>query len=165
MKEFKINSVIRTMSEFGHPFLKKNRQKTKSMSKRRMCKNRKREMENCLKQKTRPRINNKWIGKTIEKIQTKNRRKLTKIKLKLPNVSRKPLARKQIFVQTPFSHTTLNLEKKFTAQNNSLSFHFLFRRDQNHYSNLTSKIMNSLNRSLKKDSDPIQFNFFELLKK
>ena len=122
-------------------------------------------MEKCLKQKTRPRINNKWIGKTIEKIQTKNRRKLTKIKVKLPNVSRKPPARKQIFVQTPFSHTTLNLEKRIHSANHSLSFHFLFRRDQNHYSNLTSKIMKKFEQISKKDSDPIQFKYFELLKK
>ena len=32
-----------------------------------------------------------------------------------------PLARKRIFVQTPFSHSTLNLERKnFTPQNHSL---------------------------------------------
>ena len=33
----------------------------------------------------------------------------------------KPLARKRIFVQTPFSHCTLKLERKtFTPQNHSL---------------------------------------------
>ena len=33
----------------------------------------------------------------------------------------KPLARKRIFVQTPFSHSTLNLERKnFTPQDHSL---------------------------------------------
>ena len=45
-----------------------------------------------------------------------------KIKVKLPHVNKKkPLARKRIFVQTPFSHFTLNLERKIsTAQYNSL---------------------------------------------
>ena len=81
--------------------------------------------------------------KLIQKIETP-----VKIKKKLPNVNKKPLARKLIFVQTPFSHSTLKLEQKnFKPQNHSvfrvisLFLHFLFQRDQNHYSNLTSKIM------------------------
>ena len=45
----------------------------------------------------------------------------------------------------------------------AFSLHFLFRRDQNHYSNLTSKIMKMCEQTLKKkDSAPIQFKFFEL---
>ena len=47
--------------------------------------------------------------------------KTVKIKVKLPHVNKKPLARKRIFVQTPFSHSTLKLErKKFTPQNHSI---------------------------------------------
>ena len=47
--------------------------------------------------------------------------KTVKIKVKLPHVNEKPLARKRIFVHTPFSHSTLNLERKnFTPQNHSL---------------------------------------------
>ena len=54
----------------------------------------------------------------IKKIRSK---KTVKIKLKLPHVNKKPLARKRIFVQTPFSHSTLNLEqKKLSSQNHSL---------------------------------------------
>ena len=50
--------------------------------------------------------------------------------------------------------------KKFhAAKPLAFSLHFLFRRDQNHYSNLTSKIMKMCE---KKDSAPIQFKFFEL---
>ena len=76
----------------------------------------------------------------IQKIE-----KTEKIKAKLPHVNKKPLARKRIFVQTPFSHSTLNVERK------------------NHYSNLTSKIMKMCEQILtKKDSAPIQFKFFEL---
>ena len=55
--------------------------------------------------------------------------------------------------------------KKFhAAKPLSFSLHFLFRRDQNHYSNLTSKIMKMCEQTLKKkkDSAPIQFKFFEL---
>ena len=90
--------------------------------------------------------------------------KTVKIKVKLPHVNKKPLARNPIFVQTPFSHSTLNLEQKnFTPQKPlAFSLHFLFRRDQNHYSNLTSKIMKMCEQILKKDSAPIQFKFFEL---
>ena len=44
-----------------------------------------------------------------------------KIKVKLPHVNKKPLARKRIFAQTSFSHSTSKLERKnFTPQNHSL---------------------------------------------
>ena len=36
--------------------------------------------------------------------------KTVKIKVKLLHLNEKPLARKLIFVQTPFSHSTLKLE-------------------------------------------------------
>ena len=42
----------------------------------------------------------------IQKIE-----KTEKIKAKLPHVNKKPLARKRIFVQTPFLHSTLKLER------------------------------------------------------
>ena len=52
---------------------------------------------------------------------------IQKIKKKTENQSeiaaceKKPVARKQIFVQTPLSHSTLKLErKKFRPQNHSL---------------------------------------------
>ena len=52
----------------------------------------------------------------IQKIE-----KTVKVKGKLPYVNKKPVARKRIFVQTPFSHSTLKLEpKNFTPQNHSL---------------------------------------------
>ena len=43
----------------------------------------------------------------LEKNPNIKTEKTVKIKLKLPNVNKKPLARKQIFVQTPFSHSNL----------------------------------------------------------
>ena len=53
--------------------------------------------------------------------------------------------------------------KKFhAAKPLAFSLNFLFRCDQNHYSNLTSKIMKMCEQTLKKDSAPIQFKFFEL---
>ena len=82
----------------------------------------------------------------IQKIE-----KTVKTKVKLPHVNKKPPARNRI-VQTPFSYYTLNLEqKKFhAAKPLAFSLHFLFRRDQNHYSNLTSKIMKMCEQILKK---------------
>ena len=38
--------------------------------------------------------------------------KTVKIKVKLPHVKKKLLARERIVVETPFSHSTLNLEQK-----------------------------------------------------
>ena len=61
------------------------------------------------------------LGKPFRKKSDTKNQKTVKIKLKLPHVIKKPLARKRIFVQTLFSHSTLKLErKKFTPQNHSL---------------------------------------------
>ena len=44
-------------------------------------------------------------------------------KVKLAHVNKKSPARKRMFVQTPFSHSTLKLElKNFTPQNQSFFF-------------------------------------------
>ena len=57
----------------------------------------------------------------LEKNPIQKTEKTVKIKVKLPHVNKKPLARKRNFVQTPFSHSNLNLEQKnFTPQNHSL---------------------------------------------
>ena len=91
----------------------------------------------------------------IQKIE-----KTVKIKVKLPHVNRKPLARRRIFSRTPFAHYFKNRAKTFQAAK-PLAFS-PFRRDQNHYSNLTSKNMKMSEPTLKKDSAPIQFKLFEL---
>ena len=55
-----------------------------------------------------------------------------------------------------FSNTVFSLYFKFGAKTIhaakplAFSLHFLFRRDQNHYSNLTSKIMKMCEQILKK---------------
>ena len=57
----------------------------------------------------------------LEKNPIQKVEKTVKIKVKLPHVNRKPLARKRISVQTRFSHSTLKFEwKNFTPQNHSL---------------------------------------------
>ena len=103
------------------------------------------------------------LGKPFRKKSDPKIEKTVNIKVKLPHVNKKPLARKRIFVQTPFSHYfEVRAEKLHAAKPLAFLLHFLFRRDQNHYSNLTSKIMKMCELILKKDSTPIQFKFFEL---
>ena len=110
----------------------------------------------------------KWTmnrsGKSLRKKIRSKKSKKAKIKVKLQHVNKNPLARKRNFVQTPCSHSTLKLElKNFTPQNHSLfRSTFLFRRDQNHCFNLTSKIIKMSEQILKKDSAPLHFKFFEL---
>ena len=58
-----------------------------------------------------------------------------------------------------FQHCFLNLLEKskkiHAAKPLAFSLHFLFRRDQNHYSNLTSKIMKICEQILKRHSPQI----------
>ena len=56
----------------------------------------------------------------------------------------------------------IGAQKFHAAKPLAFLLHFLFRRDKNHYSNLTSKIMKICEQILKKDSTSIQFKFFEL---
>ena len=56
------------------------------------------------------------LGKPFRKNPIQKIEKTVKIKVKLPHVNKKPLARKRIFVQTPFSHFPLNLERKISRR-------------------------------------------------
>ena len=58
-----------------------------------------------------------WEKNSIQEIK-----KTVKIKVKLPHVNEKPLARKRIFVQTLFSHSTLNLERKISRHKTTRFF-------------------------------------------
>ena len=52
----------------------------------------------------------------LEKKSIQKTEKTVKIRVKMPYTNKKQLERKQIFVQTAFFHSTLNLEqKKFHA--------------------------------------------------
>ena len=75
------------------------------------------------------------LGKPVRKKLDAKIEKTVKIEVKMPHVNKKPLARKRNLAQTPFSHSTLKLERNnFTPQNHSLFLlHFVFRHDQNHY--------------------------------
>ena len=81
-------------------------------------------------------MNCEWIAKPIWKHPIQKIEETVEPEVKLPHLNRKPLVKKQIFVQTPFFQSTLKVEQKNSCQK---STHFLFRCDQNHYSNLTSK--------------------------
>ena len=105
------------------------------------------------------------LGKPFRKKSDPKNRKTEKIKAKLPHVNKKSLARKRIFVQTPFSHSTLKLQrKKFTPQNHSLfRSTFCFGVTKITTPIWHQKSWKSVNRSWKKkDSAPIQVKFFEL---
>ena len=71
--------------------------------------------------------------------------------MKLQQVNKKPLARKRIFVQTPVSYSTSKkrANKILPAKPLAFSLHFLFRRAQNHHSNLTSNIIKLCEQILK----------------
>ena len=107
------------------------------------------------------------LGKPFrKKFDPKNRKK---IKVKLPQVNKKPLAKplatKRIFVQTPFSlYFKIRATKFHAVKPLAFSLHFLFRRDQNHSSNLTSKIMKMCEHILNKTAPQYNSNSFELLK-
>ena len=69
----------------------------------------------------------------------------------------------EFLFNTVFSlYFKLRAKKFYATKPLAFLLHFLFRRDQNHYSNLTSKIIKICEQILKKDSAPIQFKFFEL---
>ena len=96
--------------------------------------------------------------KPIQKIEkSKNQSEIAACKQK--TTTEKP----NFCSNTVFSlYFKIRAKKIHAAKPLAFSLHFLFRRDQNHYSNLTSKIMKTCEQILKKDSAPIQFKFFEL---
>ena len=106
-----------------------------------------------------------WIAKNhFKKSDPKNRKK-SKNQSEIAACEQKTPSEKANFCSsTVFSlYFKFGAKKFHTAKPIAFSLHFLFRRDQNHYSNLTSKIMKMCEQILKKkDSAPIQFKFFEL---
>ena len=99
-----------------------------------------------------------WENNLETKSDPKKEKKL-KFKVKLPHVNKKTTSEKANFCSnTVFSlYFKIRAKKFHVAKPLAFSLHFLFRRDQNHYSNLTSKIM-----KMCEDSAPIQSKFFEL---
>ena len=88
----------------------------------------------------------------LEKNPVQKIEKTVKIKVKLPHVNKKTTTDKANFCSnTVFSlYSKIRAKKFHAAKPLAFSLHFLFRRDQNHYSNLTSKIMKMCEQTLKK---------------
>ena len=94
------------------------------------------------------------MGKPFRKKSDSKNRKNSKNQSEISACEQKTTAEKPNFC----SNTVFTLYFKIRAKNihtaKPLAFalHFLFRRDQNHYSNLTSKIMKMSEQILKKNS-------------
>ena len=103
---------------------------------------------------------------TIKKKSDPKNRKNSKNQSEIAACEQKTTTEKPIFCSnTVFSlYFKIRAKTIHAAKPLAFSLHFLFRRDQNQYSNLTSKIMKMCEQILKKDSAPIQFKFFELWK-
>ena len=82
--------------------------------------------------------------------------KTVKIKVKLPHVNKKTTSEKANFCSnTVFSlYFKLRAKKFHAAKPLAFLLHFLFQRDQNHNSNLTSKITKMCEQILKKRQRP-----------
>ena len=105
------------------------------------------------------------LGKTIQKIRHKKIEKTVKTKLKFPHVNNKTTSEKANFCSNTLYSLNFKIRRKIfhAAKPLAFSLHFLFRREQNHYSNLTSKIMNMCEQILKKTAPQYNSNkFFEL---
>ena len=93
-----------------------------------------------------------WKNHLEKKSDPKNRKKTVKIKSEIAACEQKTTTDKANFC----SNTVLSLyfkiraKKFYAAKPLAFSLHFLFRRDQNHYYNLTSKIMKMCEQILKK---------------
>ena len=82
-----------------------------------------------------------WENHLGKKSNPKIEKKTVKVKVKWPHVKKNHLRESKLL----FKHC-LNLFQNYsknihTSKPLAFSLHFLFRRDQNHYSNLTSKMM------------------------
>ena len=92
----------------------------------------------------------------LEKNPIQKIEKTVKIRVKLPHVNKKTTTEKANFCSnTSFAlYLKIRAKKIHAAKPLAFSLHFLFRRDQNHYSNLTSKIMKMCEQILKKRQRP-----------
>ena len=87
-----------------------------------------------------------WIGRTMKWENYEG-------EVKLPLVNKKPLP--NFCSNTVFSlYFKIKAKKNHAAKPLAFSLHFMFRRDQNHHSDLTSKIMKMCEQILKKRQRP-----------
>ena len=95
----------------------------------------------------------------LEKNPIQKIEKTVKIEVKLPHVNKKTTSEKPNFCSNTvfLLYFKIRVKKIHAAKALAFSLHFLFRRDQNHHSNLTSKIMKMCEQILKKKTAP-QYN-------
>ena len=95
-----------------------------------------------------------WIGKPFRKISDPKNQKNSKNQSEIAACEQKTTTEKPNFCSnTVFSlYFKIRAKEIYAAKPLAFSLHFLFRRDQNHYSNLTSKIMKMCEQILKKHS-------------
>ena len=107
-----------------------------------------------LTKKTRPITDYEWIGKQLRKKSDPKNRKKSKNQSEISACEQKTTSEEASFCSnTVFSlYFKFRAEKFHAAKPLAFSLHFLFQRDHNHYSNLTSKIMKICEQILKKHS-------------
>ena len=99
------------------------------------------------------------LGKPFRKKSDPKNRKNSKNQSEIAACEQKTTTEKPNFCSnTVFSlYFKIRAKKIHAAKPLAFSLHFLFRRDQNHYANLTSKIMKMCEQILKKKTAP-QYN-------
>ena len=98
------------------------------------------------------------LGKPFRKKSDPKESKNSKNRSEFAAYEQKTTSEKANFCSGVFSLYFKNRAKKIhDAKPLAFSLHFLFRRDLNHYSNLTSKIMKMCEQILKKKTAP-QYN-------
>ena len=100
------------------------------------------------------------LEKPFKKSDPKNRKKNSKNQSEIAACEQKTTTDKANFCSnTVFSlYFKIRAKKIHAAKPLAFSLHFLFRRDQNHYSNLTSKIMKMCEQILKKTAPQYNSN-------
>ena len=96
------------------------------------------------------------LGQSFRKQSNPKNRKNSKNQSEIAACEQKTTSEKANFCsKTVFSlYFKIRAKKIHAAKPLAFSLHFLFRRDQNHHSNLTSKIMKMCEQILKKRERP-----------
>ena len=100
------------------------------------------------------------LGKPVRKKSDPKNRKNSKNQSEIAACEQKTTTENPNFCSnTIFAlYFKIRAKKIHAAKPLAFSLHFLFRRDQNHYSNLTSKIMKMCEQILKKKKTAPQYN-------
>ena len=96
---------------------------------------------------------NGWVKPFRKKIRSKKSKKNSKNQSEIAAYEQKTTSEKANFCSnTVFAlYFKFGAKKIYSAKPLAFSLHFLFRRDQNHYSNSTSKIMKMCEQIFKKN--------------